>query len=307
MTMAINGKPQPISGSAGSYVTIEREWKSGDRVDVRLPMTLHTEAMADDPQMIAVMYGPIVLAGDLGKEGLETVKRYGPSAPPVGRLKTPTIPVLIGDVSSVPSKIVPLAGTELHFTTRGLAQPHDVSLVPFYQIIDRRYIVYWNVMSSAAWDRRKTEMAATEAHRREIEQHAIDTVNIDDAQSERDHGYEGESATAGYFEGKRTREARGGWFSYQVKVVPDRPVTLVCAYRGSEGRRRTFDVFVDGAKIATESLEYHPTEQLDREYPLPATITRGKDRVTVKFQAQPQATAGAVIDLRTIAAGTTRQ
>ena len=48
-------------------MTIDREWKSGDRIDVRLPMRLHVEAMPDNPEMIAVMYGPMVLAGDLAK------------------------------------------------------------------------------------------------------------------------------------------------------------------------------------------------------------------------------------------------
>src|SRR5439155_1166878 len=67
MTVSINGKPETIGATRGSYATIERQWKTGDRIDVRLPMSLHTEAMPDDPNMIAVMYGPIVLAGDLGK------------------------------------------------------------------------------------------------------------------------------------------------------------------------------------------------------------------------------------------------
>ena len=71
MTVTVNGQRAPIQATPGSYVTIDREWKSGDRVDVQLPMSLHTEAMPDDPKMIAVMYGPIVLAGDLGREGLD--------------------------------------------------------------------------------------------------------------------------------------------------------------------------------------------------------------------------------------------
>jgi hypothetical protein len=92
-----------------------------------------------------------------------------------------------------------------------------------------------------------------------------------------------------------------------LKAAPDRPVTLVCTYRGSEGRRRSFDVLVDGQKIAAESLEYHPTEPLDREYALPESLTRGKDHVTVTFQAQPQSTAGAVIGVRTITGGSPRE
>jgi hypothetical protein len=96
------------------------------------------------------------------------------------------------------------------------------------------------------------------------------------------------------------REARGGWFAYQLKVAPDRPATIVCAFRGSEGRRRSFDILVDGEKIASDTLEYHPTEQLDREYAVPEALTRGKNTITVKFQAQGDATAGALIDVRTV-------
>src|SRR2546425_12180766 len=111
MMLTINGKAEPTAAAPESYATVDREWKNGDRIAVRLPMSLHTEAMPDDPNMIAVMYGPIVLAGDLGKEGLESIKRYGPSAPPLGRVKTPVIPVLVGDVKAVTSKITPVSGT----------------------------------------------------------------------------------------------------------------------------------------------------------------------------------------------------
>ncbi|HEY2849864.1 MAG TPA: beta-L-arabinofuranosidase domain-containing protein, partial [Gemmatimonadaceae bacterium] len=306
MIVSVNGKPVSIAETRGSYATIDREWTSGDRVDIRLPMTLRTEAMPDDPKMIAVMYGPIVLAGDLGRDGLDSIKRYGPSAPQVGRVKTPTIPVFIGDVASVPSKIAPVAGARLHFATNGLAQPREVSLVPLYQIVDQRYTVYWKVLSSAEWTARKTELAALDAKRKDIDARAIDTVVVNDANSERDHRYTGENATEGYFEGRRTREARSGWFSYVLNIPADRAVTLVCTYRGSEGRRHSFDVMVDGEKVAAESLEYHPTEELDREYAVPESLTRGKDHVTVRFQARDQSTAGAVLAVRTSAGSTKR-
>ena len=77
-------------------------------------------------------------------------------------------------------------------------------------------------------------------------------------------------------------------------------MTLVCTYVGSEGRGRTFDVIVDGVKVATETLANHPTELFDAEYKLPEQLTRGKQSVTVKFQALPNSTAGSVIDVRVI-------
>jgi len=305
VTLAVNGDAaRELQPSASGYVTLDRDWKNGDRIDVRMPMTLHVQAMPDDPQMIAVMYGPMVLAGDLGTDGLEGVKRYGPSAPQVGRVKTPVIPAFVTDTrdlaKNVTAKIAPDGSTPLRFRTTALAQPHDVTLEPLYRIVDQRYTVYWNVYSPAEWTKHNTDLAATDTRRKEFERRAIDSVVVDQAQSEQAHALQSENASDGYFEGKRTRESRGGWFSYQVKVPPDRPVTLVCGYRGSEGRRRVFDILVDGEKIATETLEYHPTEQLDKEYAIPESLTRGRDRVTVKFQAHQDTTAGALIDVRTL-------
>jgi DUF1680 family protein len=300
MTLTVNGAAQPVSAARGSYVAIDREWKSGDRVDVRLPMTLRTEAMPDNPNMIAVMYGPLVLAGDLGRDGLDAIGRYGPSAPQVGRVKTPVIPAFVGDVAAITRKITPDAARPLQFRTTGLAQPHDVTLVPFYRIVDQRYTVYWNVYSPEEWQARGAAAAATEARRGDVERRTIDRVIVDDGAGERAHALKSDNATDGFFEGRKTREARGGWFSYELKIAGDAPVAIVATYRGSEGRRRVFDVLVDDQTIATESLEYHPTEELDKEYRIPGAMTRGKDRVTVTFRSQPDTTAGALLEVRTV-------
>jgi DUF1680 family protein len=300
LTLSVNGRQQTVSAASGSYVTIDREWKTGDRIDVRLPMTLRIEAMPDDPTMIAVMYGPLALAGDLGREGLDAVRRYGPSAPQVGRVKTPTIPAFVGDLDSITSKIAADTARPLQFKTVGLAQPREVTLVPFYRIVDQRYTVYWNVYSPAAWKAHVSEVASIAARRSDVERRTIDRVVVDDRAAEQAHGLESENATDGFFEGGRTREARNGWFSYELAIAADAATTIVATYRGSEGRRRVFDVLVDDQKIATESLEYHPADALDREYALPEAVTRGKSRVTVRFQAQRDTTAGALIELRTI-------
>jgi hypothetical protein len=81
-------------------------------------------------------------------------------------------------------------------------------------------------------------------------------------------------------------------------------MTLVCTYRGSEGRRRVFDIVIDGEKIATETLAYHPTELFDVEYAIPDTLTKGKTHVTVKFQPQPESATAAIFDVRIIRRGT---
>ncbi len=300
MTLKVDGQARTVAGAPGSYVTVDREWADGDTVDVELPMSLRIEAMPDDPDTIALMYGPVVLAGDLGTEGLENAKRYGPSAPQLGRVAPIEVPALVGDRQSVVASVKPVEGKPLHFRTAGLARPHDVELSPFYRLVQDRYTVYWKLYSPDGWKAHAAEVAAAAARRREIEQRSVDAVVVGTEGSEESHGYAGERANDGYFEGKRYREARGGWFGYDLKIEPGAAVTLVVTYRGSGGRRRSFDVLVDGQKVASEALEYHPTEYFDREYAVPAALTRGRSRITVRFQAHENATAGAVFDVRVV-------
>ena len=100
---------------------------------------------------------------------------------------------------------------------------------------------------------------------------------------------------------------RGGEFSFELKVQPDRPMRLRCTYWGEEreetvqlftGRKsptgpRQFDILVDGRKIATQRLKPDkPGEFFDVEYALPEEFTRGKTSVTIKFKSHPDATAG---------------
>ena len=77
--MKLNGKPLDASAAPGSYLTLNRAWKAGDRIEMELPMHLHVEAMPDDPHMQAFLYGPLVLAGDLGNEGLTEAHIFGPN------------------------------------------------------------------------------------------------------------------------------------------------------------------------------------------------------------------------------------
>jgi len=296
--VSVNGKAEPVQAAPGSYVSVEREWKDGDRVVIRLPMSLRLEALPDDPKMVALLYGPIVLAGDLGKEGLEEARRYGPSAPQLNRVSSIAVPAFVGELKDVTGRVKQGTGGSLEFQTSGLGRPRDVRLLPLYKAADQRYTVYWKVYSPDEWEKKKAEAAVAESRRKEIERRTVDAVVLDDEKSERDHNLQQQNSSQGYFEEKKTREARNGWFSYDLKILAEKPMTLVCTYVGSEGRRRAFEVQVDGQKIAEQTLEIHPTELFDVEYKLPEALTRGKQRITVKFLALPNSTAGSVYDVR---------
>jgi len=302
MTLTVGGRPVPVTERPGSYVTIDREWRTGDVISWQLPMSLHMEALPDDAHIQALMYGPVVLAGDLGTSGLEGVKRYGPSAPPLGRVSSIDVPTFVANSpADVLAHVRPVASTPLTFQTSGLGKPNDVTLIPLYRTFEPRYTVYWTVYNPAEYDAHKAELAAAAAKRRDIEARTIDRVDISSDESERAHAYASQAGGTGFVDERRWRDAgRGGFLSYDLKVRPDAPAAIVCTFRGSEGQRRAFDVVVNGEKVASETLEYHPAELLDREYPIPDTLTRGKATITVRLVPQPNARTGGVVELRTV-------
>ena len=296
----INGRKTADARPSGGYVAVDHEWRDGDVVDVRIPMHLRFEFLPGEPSVAAVLYGPVVLAGDLGNDGLTASVRYGPSVPPLGRLRTPAIPAFVGDPATMLGSIERVPGASLTFRTKGLAQPHDVTLAPFFRAADQRYTVYWKLFTPAQWTERKAEAVATEGKRQIIERDTVDAVDVSSEQSERDHAFRGERTSEGFLEGRRWRDAREGWFSYELKLAAGGPVSLVCTYRGSEGRRRVHDIYVDGERIASETMYYHPTETFDVTYALPEALVKGKSSITVKFQAAPGASTGGVLDVRTV-------
>ena len=150
ISVRVNGKRQKISGAPGSYLAVEREWQNGDRVDIRLPMKLHAEPLPGSTNIVAVLYGPIVLAGDLGTNGMPNP--YAKDQTDLAKVPDPKVPVLVGSPGSFLKKIRPTA-QPLAFLTKHLGQPDDVTLVPFYLANHMRYTVYWNLMSRAEWKR----------------------------------------------------------------------------------------------------------------------------------------------------------
>lgn len=299
MSVTVNGAPVPVPGPAGSYATIDREWKTGDVVDARVPMTLRLEAMPDDPTVVAVLYGPILLAGDLGSAGLDAARRYGPSAPPLARVQTVEVPVFVATHERLLASIAPVSGSPLTFKSAGIGQPGDVTLVPLYKAHNIRYTAYWKV-TPQEWGRRKADAAAAAATRSDVEILTIDRVDADSAESERGHEYRGEAVDRPEFEGRRGRQTQSGWFSYRLRVTPDAPVALLCAFRGGEGRRRAFEILVDGRRIASERPAYHPTELLDGRYPIPPDLTKGRTSITVRFQPAEGAATAEIYELRTL-------
>ena len=122
--------------------------------------------------------------------------------------------------------------------------------------------------------------------------------------SEAAHGLAGERTESGAGGGRHWRHASvGGWFSYRMQVLPEEPIPLLCTYLGNDAGLRTFDVLIDGVKVATQQLQHNaPGESFDVELELPPELTRGKGQITVRFQGHPGNIAGGVFGCATLKA-----
>jgi len=302
MKISVNGKAQKVAALPGSYVTVPGHWKSGERVDVTLPMHLHSEAMPDDPSKIALLYGPIVLAGQLGDEGLNAPIPYAGDPAAYFGVSDPKVPVLITDSKSLDAWIKPVAGQPLTFQTVGAGRPNDVTLKPFNTTYFSRYTVYWNTFTPDAWKKREADYQAEQERQRALQARTVDDIHPGEQQSEVDHKLQSEKSASGPYEDTHWRDASdGGWFSFILKTLPDTAQDLVCTYWGGEVVNRVFDILIDGTKVGSQTLNMNnPGEFFDVDYPIPAALLAGKSQVTVRFQARPGAIAGGLFGCRIV-------
>jgi hypothetical protein len=128
----------------------------------------------------------------------------------------------------------------------------------------------------------------------------VDEVRPGEEDNERDHKLRGEQTGAGDFSDRKWRHAlNGGWFSYEVKVLPGQPQELIVTYWGSDVGARAFDILVDGQKLATQKLQNNwPGRFHDQIYSLTPSWTPGKRAVVIRFQAHAGCTAGGIFGLR---------
>ncbi|MCL5282429.1 MAG: glycoside hydrolase family 127 protein, partial [Planctomycetes bacterium] len=82
VTTNVRGRATFQPPACGSYVEITRTWKSGDIVELTLPKTLRLEPLPDNPRRVAILWGPLVLAGNLGPEAERGHGRGARAEPP---------------------------------------------------------------------------------------------------------------------------------------------------------------------------------------------------------------------------------
>ena len=297
------------ASSENGYLEIERNWQAGDDVDVTLPMELHMYRSKDDANKVGFLYGPVVLAGALGRD------RY-PEHDIVGNHMSlhhhPLIdvPILVTDEQDTQAWIRPVEGEALTFVTDAVGQPGNVSvkLIPFYALHHQRYTLYWKLMNQEQFvsysDHEKAE-------RDRLQAITVDVVSPHEQQSEVEHAIQSHESRSGYSvhaqRGYRNAVGEDGYFRYRMAVKPDRPMTLEVSYFGTDGsqwidgvlHKREFAILIDGIEIARQKLEAGKPEQVfNVRYDLPEAPLNGQDSVEVTFKSESGTIAGNVYGVR---------
>jgi DUF1680 family protein len=297
-SVKVNGSPVAKLPPAGSYVEVTRGWKTGDTVAVTLPKTLRAEPLPDNPNRVALMWGPLVLAGDLGP-----IRRRPRASEEDDPVPPKSVPSFVSAGRPVASWVKPVPGKPAAFRTEGVGRDSEVDLLPFYALHRRTYAAYWDLYTPAGWEAHAAAIRAAQEKQRLLEAATVGFAQPGQMQAERDANYQGENASPTQANGRYGRRGTG-WFSVDVAVDPSRPLTLVATYAGDERANRTFDILVDGAKLASQVVERRSPEKnvgfFDVEYPLPPDTVKGKTKVTVRFQATLGNELAAVYGIRVV-------
>jgi hypothetical protein len=278
--LRVNGEHVSLVRQRG-YAMLTRKWKAGDTIVLDLPMPLRTEPTPDDPRTIAFLKGPMVLAANLGPA---TTPYDGPAPAIVA-----TDPLAVMQVDAADPAV---------FRTVGTGRPGDLTLEPFFRQYERNTAVYFPHFTDAEWSAEQTALAAQAAAEKVLDARSVDIARLGDDDDEKAHDLQSKISYAVIYRSRKGRDARtGGFFSLRMKSNGE-PLVLRATYSGDD-RRRLFQILVNGQPIATQALEAEQRGAfIDRDYPIPAALTDGKDSLDIRFEPEPGHTAGPVFGCR---------
>jgi len=143
--LLVNGAEVSRSDKPGRYVEARRTWKTGDTVEWRMAMEPGVESAPAAPEIVAFTYGPLVLAGALGREGLAPGADIVVSERKYGEYNnTPFQPPMLSGEPDVLARRISGTGQPLEFAVPA-ADGRAVRLIPYYRIAHERYATYWKL------------------------------------------------------------------------------------------------------------------------------------------------------------------
>ncbi len=267
----INGKKlseNQAKLSAEGYLQLNRKWKNGDKIQYVLPQSIYSEEAMGDSTQRAYLYGPIVLASILPEE--EKI-----------------VPVVVSDhLQEAIHNVQVNKNIPAPTFTLNSAWPHSYPMIPYFKTVDARTVVYFEHYTPAQWEQRKEQILLQKDKEQWIKEQTVSHFQPGEMQPERDHSFTGDKLEWGEMHNRKYRKANeGGWFSFEMDVLPDQPMDLMCTYWGDLGDIYKFTVDVDGVPVSTVIIHWWAHDFVDKVYHIPFEVTQGKNKVKVTFTA----------------------
>ena len=339
--VSLNGADATCRAENG-YLVISREWKNSDTVELSLPAKIVPYTLPDNPNVFAFKYGPVVLAAELGTEK-KYLYQIGIMCDVAGnkyiRGQEMTLTGNYGSTSglkTLPAETIRVKGGSVADFMRNINEHlrrvpgtlrfvlHDTNLddekepfvfVPYYQITEQRYGIYW-LFADAARD-------GNDAH--DVRESASGSATPDRAACAPDPLSDGtllQSIGVGYgtqTEGGKelfpfmqetgtgsvgnpdelTRFANaGGSFSYMMKIVPNKRNFLICTLlKADDGK--TLRITAGAKTIASFTLDSRGQssscdgEKYTQIFEIPSEIVEqaASDTIRIEFSGATETAA----------------
>ena len=142
-TITVNDKVEENAGKPSSYVTLERSWKKGDVIVLTLPASLRLEKAKDDSSMVSIFFGPVLLAGEHGRENMPDNDRADKDA--YLNIPAVAIPGIVSSSNNPGDWLKPITNEKLGFTMHDVGPADGIVFRPLYEVHHQRYSIYWKV------------------------------------------------------------------------------------------------------------------------------------------------------------------
>lgn len=302
----VNGEAINTTSSPGSYFKIHRTWRNGDEININMPMHTYGEYLPDGSPYMALLHGPIVLAAAIGTDHTDGLvsddSRMGQVA--AGLLyPRSAMPMLVIEDDTWTQKLERIPGQPLAFHVSDLAYPADefnnLTLIPFYNLHDQRYMIYWQIGTLEEVRTMREELAEKEESIMDLERQTIARVTPGQQQPESEHNFSGEKTESGVLLNRHWRQAEG-WFTYDMSdPQKEARVLRLIYYAGDTGWH--FHIYVNGHHLAEVRLDEPESDRfIERSFALPVWVIEGREggQHTIRFEAVAGYTTSKITDVR---------
>ena len=289
---------EEFNKSENGYISIKRNWNKGDKINIVLPMKIHLYHSKEDKNKVAFMYGPLVLAGALGRENFPETDILDDHLK-LNHYKGISVPILKDSKENIINKIKRKGSKKLYFEIETIDNNKEsrYKLKPFYDIHHERYTIYWDINN-------KDKKEKLDNYKENI---IIDEVNLNEQQSEIEHDIRQNNSISDYSieHGKGWRMCNeNGYFSYKMKVQCKRDTYLLVTYLNDntkENIKSEFFIYVDNFLISEEKLNKNKSKLLlNKSYKIPKEVIKDKSEIIITFKAKKNTIVSKIFGIKTI-------